>query len=133
MTVRALYPGSFDPIHMGHIDIAVRAAGIFDEVIVGVQDTGPGIPAEKLAHVFEEFYQVDPSLRRQHGGAGLGLAISKRFVEAHHGRIWAESALGQGTLFSFALPIAESAPASTLRRKFARSASGFLASGCDSG
>ncbi|MBL8097085.1 MAG: hypothetical protein JNL73_23100 [Anaerolineales bacterium] len=81
------------------------------EVVVGVQDTGPGIPNEKLARVFEEFYQVDPSLRRQHGGAGLGLSISKRFVEAHHGRIWAESTLGQGTLFAFALPIAEHAPA----------------------
>jgi len=82
-----------------------------DEVVVGVQDTGPGISPEKLARVFEEFYQVDPSLRRQHGGAGLGLSISKRFVEAHHGRIWAESTHGQGTLFAFALPVAEHAPA----------------------
>lgn len=82
-----------------------------DEVVVGVQDTGPGIAPEKLARVFEEFYQVDPSLRRQHGGAGLGLAISKRFVEAHHGRIWAESTLGRGTLFAFSLPIAERASA----------------------
>ncbi len=87
-----------------------------DEVVVGVQDTGPGIPPEKLAHVFEEFYQVDPSLRRQHGGAGLGLAISKRFVEAHHGRIWVESTLGQGTLFAFALPVAEPAPAQSTFR-----------------
>jgi len=75
------------------------------EVIIGVSDTGPGIPAKKLPHIFEEFYQVDGSLRRSHGGTGLGLAICKRFVEAHQGRIWVESEVGVGSTFFFALPI----------------------------
>ncbi|HDQ73612.1 MAG TPA: response regulator [Chloroflexi bacterium] len=87
---------------MGRVRIA--AAQIGGEVVVSVSDTGPGIPAEKLPHVFEEFYQADQSLRRRHGGTGLGLAISKRFVDAHDGRIWVESEEGAGSTFSFALP-----------------------------
>lgn len=77
------------------------------EVIISVSDTGPGIPKDELPHLFEEFYQVDRSLQRRHGGAGLGLAISKRFVEAHDGRIWVESEEGVGSTFSFSLPIPE--------------------------
>lgn len=76
-----------------------------EEVIVSVRDTGPGIPPDKLPHIFDEFYQVDQSLRRSHQGAGLGLAISKRFVQAHDGRIWVESQEGMGATFFFALPI----------------------------
>ncbi len=98
----------------GVVRLAATVEG--DEVIVSVQDTGPGIPPEKLPRVFEEFYQVDPSLRRQHGGAGLGLAISKRFVEAHHGRIWVESTSGVGTRFAFALSVAERATAQAAYR-----------------
>ncbi|MBW7886103.1 MAG: response regulator [Caldilineaceae bacterium] len=78
-----------------------------DDVVVSVTDTGPGISADELAHVFDDFYQVDRSLRRSRGGAGLGLAISKRFVEAHGGRIWAQSTPGHGTTFFVALPIPE--------------------------
>jgi len=74
------------------------------QVVVSVSDTGLGIPADKLPHIFDEFYQVDLTLRRPHGGAGLGLAISKRFVEAHGGRIWVESKEGIGTTFFFSLP-----------------------------
>src|SRR5262249_23140931 len=77
------------------------------EVLISVNDTGAGIPADKLPYVFDEFYQADHSLRRTHGGAGLGLAISKRFVEAHGGRIWVESSEGVGSRFTFSLPIAE--------------------------
>ena len=70
------------------------------EVVISVSDTGPGIPADKLPYVFDEFYQVDLSLRRSPQGAGLGLAISKRFVQMHGGTIWVESQPGQGsTLF----------------------------------
>jgi signal transduction histidine kinase len=70
------------------------------EVVISVSDTGPGIPADKLPYVFDEFYQVDLSLRRSHQGAGLGLAISQRFVHMHGGTIWVESQPGQGsTLF----------------------------------
>jgi signal transduction histidine kinase/CheY-like chemotaxis protein len=75
------------------------------EVVISINDTGPGIPADQLQKIFDEFYQVDRSLRRSHKGAGLGLAISKRFVEAHEGRIWAESQEGQGATFFFTLPI----------------------------
>jgi CheY-like chemotaxis protein len=75
------------------------------EVVVGVSDTGPGIPQEELAHLFEEFYQVDRLVSRKHGGAGLGLAICKHFVEAHDGRVWAESQVGLGSTFYFSLPI----------------------------
>jgi signal transduction histidine kinase/CheY-like chemotaxis protein len=76
-----------------------------DEVVISVSDTGVGISVDKLPHVFDEFYQVDRSLHRRHGGAGLGLAISKHFVEAHDGRIWVESEEGVGSSFAFALPI----------------------------
>ncbi len=79
-----------------------------DEVIVSVADTGVGIPADELTRIFDEFHQVDTSLRRRKGGAGLGLAISKRFVELHGGRIWAESEVGRGSTFYFALPLSDS-------------------------
>lgn len=81
-----------------------------DEVVIAVRDTGPGIPPEKLPHIFTEFYQVDHSLNRQYGGAGLGLAICQRFVEAHDGRIWAESDAGVGSVFSFSLPLPDRKP-----------------------
>ena len=75
------------------------------EVLFAVKDTGRGIPLEKQTQIFEEFYQVDSSLSRKHGGAGLGLAISKRFVETHRGRIWVESVPGDGATFTFSLPL----------------------------
>ncbi|MCG8346322.1 MAG: hybrid sensor histidine kinase/response regulator [Chloroflexales bacterium] len=87
----------------GSVTLTARQVG--NEVVVSVSDTGPGIPADKLPHVFDEFFQVDLSLRRSYQGAGLGLAISKRFVEAHRGYIWVESEEGRGSTFSFALPI----------------------------
>lgn len=74
-------------------------------VLFSVTDTGRGIPEDKHAQIFEEFYQIDSSLSRKHGGAGLGLAISKRFVEAQHGRIWVQSEIGSGAVFTFSLPI----------------------------
>ncbi|HEY4722350.1 MAG TPA: ATP-binding protein, partial [Anaerolineae bacterium] len=86
----------------GTITIAVRDEG---EVLkVGVTDTGAGIPADKLERIFERFYQVDGSATRRFGGAGLGLAICRRIIEAHGGRIWAESELGKGSTFYFTLP-----------------------------
>ncbi len=87
--------------------VRVSAYEVDHRVLVQVSDTGPGIPADKLPHLFSEFYQVDRSLSRRQGGAGLGLAISKRFVEAHGGRIWVESQHGHGSTFSFSLPLAE--------------------------
>ena len=75
-----------------------------DEVIVSVSDEGIGIPAEEQGRIFERFYRVDDALSRRTAGSGLGLYLAKAVVEAHGGRIWVESAPGQGASFSFALP-----------------------------
>lgn len=88
----------------GYITVSVQTNE--REVVVGVADTGVGIPSEELSMVFEEFHQVDSSWRRQEG-VGLGLAISKRFVELHGGRIWVQSQIGQGSTFCFSLPLPE--------------------------
>jgi len=74
-------------------------------VEVTVMDTGSGIPAGELDRVFERFYQVDKSRARARGGAGLGLAISRSIVEAHGGRIWAESVEGLGSRFVVRMPL----------------------------
>ena len=87
--------------------IALSAHCVDHKVLISVRDTGPGIPSDKLSQLFDEFYQVDHSIRRNHRGAGLGLAISKRFVEAHGGRIWVDSQAGVGTCFTFTLPLSE--------------------------
>ena len=76
-------------------------------VRVSVSDSGIGIRPEDIEGIFEEFRQVDGSLRRKYGGTGLGLAISKRFVELHGGWMWVESELGKGSTFHFALPAEE--------------------------
>ena len=76
------------------------------EMLIRVVDTGSGIPAEHLPHIFERFYRVDASRSRPGGGSGIGLTISRHLVEAQGGRIWAESAgEGQGSTFSFTLPL----------------------------
>jgi PAS domain S-box-containing protein len=76
-----------------------------DEVLFTVQDTGRGIPTDKLESIFERFQQVDSSDSRNHDGTGLGLAICKSIVRQHGGRIWVESLLGKGSSFYFTLPI----------------------------
>ncbi len=77
-----------------------------DWVQVSVRDTGEGIPKEDLTNLFERFYRTDKSRARGSGGTGLGLAIAKQLVEAHGGRIWAESeGSGKGSVFSFVLPV----------------------------
>ncbi len=73
-------------------------------VVISVTDTGIGIPPQDLAHVFERFYRVDKSRSRAQGGAGLGLAIAKSFVEAHGGQIDVQSTMGEGTAFIVTLP-----------------------------
>ena len=72
---------------------------------VDVQDSGVGIPQEKIDRVFERFYQVDNSSTREYGGTGLGLSIVKSFVEAHKGEIFAESEVGKGSTFTVLLPV----------------------------
>ncbi len=74
-------------------------------VEVSVIDTGVGIPEDKLVQVFEEFTQVDSSSTRRFEGTGLGLPITKKLVELHKGRIWVESEPGQGSVFTFTLPV----------------------------
>lgn len=84
--------------------IGVRALEVNGEVRVEVSDTGAGIPPDQLPHIWERFHRADPSRARQDGGTGLGLAIVRSIVEAHGGRVSAESELGKGSTFSFTLP-----------------------------
>jgi signal transduction histidine kinase len=76
------------------------------ELMVSVRDQGVGIAPEEQVMIFERFYQVTLPEEGKPSGAGLGLAICKRIVEAHGGRIWVESVLGQGSTFKFTLPLA---------------------------
>jgi signal transduction histidine kinase len=85
--------------------IHVQAGKKGSKVLVRVKDNGEGIPLADQGRIFEPFYRGERSRGREHGGTGLGLAIAKRLVEAHHGRIWVESKEGQGSTFSFELPI----------------------------
>ena len=91
----------------GTVTISVMTTAVPGYVQISVRDTGPGIPLDKQTHLFEEFFQVDHSLARGYTGAGLGLAICRRFVEAHHGRVWVESEPGHGSTFAFTLPLPE--------------------------
>jgi signal transduction histidine kinase/CheY-like chemotaxis protein len=85
--------------------ITIRAQAQPDKMIISVSDTGIGIPEEKIDSIFDEFTQVDASTTRKVGGTGLGLPISRHFVEMHHGQIWVESRLGYGSTFNFFIPI----------------------------
>ncbi len=75
------------------------------EVVVAVEDHGPGIPRAALPRVFERFYKVDRARVRSGGGTGLGLSIARHIVEGHGGRIWVRSVEGAGATFAFAVPI----------------------------
>lgn len=88
----------------GTIVVGVREAD--GEVVVWVQDPGMGVPRADRARIFERFYKVDRARVRGRGGTGLGLAIARHVVEMHGGRIWVESEEGEGSTFSFAVPIA---------------------------
>jgi two-component system sensor histidine kinase VicK len=71
---------------------------------ISIKDSGPGIEADKVDHIFDRFYRLDESRNRGEGGSGLGLAIAKSIVQAHGGQIWAESVPGQGLTVLIVLP-----------------------------
>lgn len=87
--------------------VTVKARKIREKVLISVKDTGIGIPEDKLESIFEAFSQVDTSTTRKAGGTGLGLPISRRLVEMHGGRLWAESSgmPGDGSTLQLELPI----------------------------
>lgn len=98
----------------GRVD--VRASADQRHLTITVSDTGDGIPAEHLPHIFDRFYRVDAARDRQHGGAGIGLAIARAFAEAHHGELTAASAgPGRGATFTLVVPITgpDAPPATT--------------------
>jgi signal transduction histidine kinase len=89
----------------GSVDVS--AAKVNGEVRVAVADTGPGLAADDQERIFDEFQQTETGIE-QREGTGLGLALSKRFVELHGGRIWVDSELGTGSTFVFTLPAGSS-------------------------
>jgi signal transduction histidine kinase len=86
----------------GRIHINVELKGF--KHVINVIDTGIGIQKSEYHHIFDQFYQVEPSLTRKYQGMGLGLSIAKGMVEVHHGRIWVESVVGKGSNFTVVLP-----------------------------
>jgi signal transduction histidine kinase len=92
----------FTPEH-GQITLFTQSSE--RELVIAMRDTGIGIPEEALKHLFGRFYQVEDSLRREHGGIGLGLAIAHEMADLIDGRLWVESTLGKGSTFYLALPL----------------------------
>lgn len=84
--------------------ISIGLTGNTEVVQIYIRDTGAGIPAEDIPHLFQKFYRVDNSATRTIGGTGLGLFICRKIVELYHGRIWVESAVGKGSTFFINLP-----------------------------
>ncbi|MDB5160925.1 MAG: hypothetical protein JWO96_305 [Candidatus Saccharibacteria bacterium] len=117
--VRPFYYCFVDPIRMNEVlqniidnavkytpegSVTVRLTGDASTIQIQVQDTGPGIAAEDIPHLFQKFYRVDSSATRTIGGTGLGLYICKRIIELYDGRIWVESQLDHGSTFFINLP-----------------------------
>jgi signal transduction histidine kinase len=88
-------------------NVTVRLLNTATAARVEVNDSGPGIPADALPHVLERFWRADKARARAQGGAGLGLAIAKQWVEAHGGQIGVTSQVGRGTTFWFTLPLSD--------------------------
>jgi len=93
----------FTPSVDGKIMISLSKENEFAKLIV--EDNGSGIPEDKLEQIFQKYYQVDSSLRREYGGTGLGLSITKGIIDMHGGNISAESQVGKFTRFTIMLPL----------------------------
>jgi len=104
-------------------EIGISTTTDAGSVTVSVWDTGVGIPEDQIGSLFERFQQADAGLRTG-SGAGLGLALSRQFVELHGGRIWAESTPGQGSVFRFSLPLPGMRPLSNVLQQTAAPAVG---------
>ncbi len=85
--------------------VTLRSERVEGDVRLSVQDDGPGIPADQLERLFDRFYRLEDSRSRDQGGAGLGLSIARGIVDAHGGRIWLDSEVGQGTTAHVQLPV----------------------------
>jgi len=92
----------------GRVEVTARRAN--GDAVIAVRDTGIGSAPEDQSRIFEEFQQARRQSERSREGTGLGLALAKRFVELHGGRIWVESAVGKGSTFTFTLPLRTLAP-----------------------
>ena len=92
----------------GQIDVSLKISSGPDGqfVVTSISDTGAGIDAEDLPHLFDRFYRADQSRSKTTGGRGLGLAIVQQIIERHGGRVWVESTPGEGSVFSFSVPVA---------------------------
>lgn len=86
--------------------ITITTTSLKDKVVIAVSDTGEGIRPEYLEHIFDRFYRADDARTRREGGTGLGLAIVQQIIQAHGGRVWAESKPGEGSTFFCELPAA---------------------------
>lgn len=109
----------FTPHGMVRVDVSTGDGVTHDRecLVFTIEDTGPGIPHEKLAHIFESFAQADGSYSRQHTGSGLGLAISRHLVELQGGDIGVQSTPGEGSIFWFTLPLTDIHPARRTQRQ----------------
>jgi signal transduction histidine kinase len=96
--------------------VSLGLTGNTEVVQIYIRDTGPGIPAEDIPHLFQKFYRVDNSATRTIGGTGLGLFICRKIVEIYKGKIWAESQVGIGSTFYINLPRLSTQKASELQR-----------------
>jgi signal transduction histidine kinase len=101
----------------GYIVVSARLRDAADMVEVSVVDNGIGIPADQLPHIFDRFSRVEREEIQDIVGTGLGLSIVKGLVEAHGGEVWVDSEVGQGTSFTFTLPVADQVPARTTAQK----------------
>ena len=112
----SLDPSQIDRVFINLINNAIKftpikgkinvAASLENNIVtVEVSDTGIGIKEDDAKKLFDEFYRVDNEINQQVKGTGLGLSLAKKIVEAHQGRIWVTSKIGQGTTFYFTLPV----------------------------